>query len=899
MALAVPVAFAACQDQDFNSTPENVADGQFVKLEKGFALVGTTESEAATKGQWESTTAGIKFYWRPNLTKVANTYTPDEIGLAWTGVCLDKDGKQTAGSLLSVADGRVFTNYKFSHFGWKKVGTEPEIDECEGIYKESTYQPVNGYEDTKNTGNKLTEAFSTTTGEITYTANTKEIEGWPGYTTTKGEVDGSEGLFNTTNSTVYAGQYIVYAPYDKSNTSNYIIATSPENVKVSGFVNKDDDRAKTLNEYTNEIFKYGLTTITEGGTKTAKFATNNLTGYVGLKLQAKTGETSKIKKVILYDPASKYLLTKVGLSSRGIVNDKGGTDLYLGDDAVKREYAETITADIATPAAVKNANAAAGQQFSYITIPVLPTETAIPDLQVILINSENKAFIVSQKNITIERNAYATGNWIEIKNIDFTNAPLIATDETAMMSAITAVIGTNKAGSVRLLGNITLSQSQDFTGATSAAVVTIEGGKIIVPDADGTEAIKLAIGSNFVVNSNIDVLQSCCKDMGGALQINGNNSVLGGTVNIGKNEDVEDDAHEATLTFGATAGRKSQLTGSINNYGIATILKSTSGVSHELDVKGGTINNYDRFTIETTGADDNNDAKLFVETGALNNAKGAEMTVAGVLAVGNSATATNNGTVVDKISSQVTGNIMTLGVAPGKYISEVDDPADRFEAALYRRPTTTVRFVDTQANEYNLNKLNDSRLKSSIETYEVNATAKVTLNSTAEVEATTVTMKNLVVKSELEVVNIKENVTVGTGSAQRKFDAYLNLNVTEALDVQAKLTFADVKDNTKTVLTAKNMTVYADASVAISKYMRSEIENLTVNAKGSGSAAGAITFNFSSQMFISSKIAIAGTADILQATGSGTNVAGDVWLLTGATSTGEGNWKHGIPTPWN
>lgn len=886
MALALPAVFVACQDQDVVSTPNGSVEGQFVNLGKGFTLIGGTENDATTRGQWTSGDDGVRFVWQPVATTAGGTtYTPDQIGLAWTGVCLDKEGNVNVdGSAVTAVDDRVFTNYKFSHFGWKINGTEPTVDECTGELKAGTFAPVNGYTDQTNT---LAGAYSTTTGDMEYAATPGAITAWPGYTKTDGETNGSEGLFNTNNSTVYAGKYIVYSPYDAKNTSNYIIATSKEEFAISDF-QAEATRAKTMEEFTNEIFKYGFTTIQEGGDRTTKFATENLNGYVGIKLKSKSGDNT-IKKVILYDATGKNLLTKVGLSAKGIYAGQSGKNLYMDNAKVTKEYTETITATIGGG----NGTAVADDAYSYITIPVLPTEAAISSLKVILINENNLAVETEIKNITIERNAYATGSWIDFKDIDFTNAPYLATDLTSLDAAVRAAnVSDNSAKdmSIRLLGNATLTA--DYTLPTMAAKsITIEGGKIIVPDAAGSsasDAIVLSVGDGYTINSNIDVLQSCCKDFGGELAVTGA-ATLGGVINIGAAEAVEDAAHEAKLNFN---GEKtvSTLTGTINNYGKAVIAKATTtdAASHQVTVDGGTINNYDSFVIETTGDVKKQDAKLFVETGALNNAESAEMTVAGVLAVGNSATASNNGIVVDKISSQVTGNIQKLGVAPGQYVSEVDNPGNRFEAALYYRPTTTVRFVNTDSSDkpYDLNKLNDSKLKASITTYEVNAAKAITFNSGANTDIA-VKMKNLIVKSALGVTAAKDGKT-----------NYMTLAV-ENLNVEAAVTFSDVADNTKAILKGTNVTVKAGGSVAMGKFNRSEIATLLVNANEGQKNAGAITFNFSSQTLISKNITVNGTADILQATGStSTDVAGDVWLLEGATSVGDGNWLHGIPTPW-
>lgn len=898
MALALPAMFVACQDQDVISTPNGTVEGQFVKLEKGFALIGSTESDAATRGQWISTNSGIKFAWRPNLTNaVAKTYAPDQIGLAWTGVCLDKDGNINAdGSAVAAVDDRVFTNYKFNHFGWKINGTEPTVDECSpaGDFKTGTFTPVEGYSDGINS---LAGTYNATTGEMVYTASADAITAWPGYTTADGATNGSEGLFNTNNSTVYAGQYIVYSPYDPKNTSNYIVATSKDEFAISGF-QTEANRAKTMEEFTTEIFKYGYTTIKDGGDKTAKFATENLNGYVGIKLKGASGQTPTIKKVILYDATGKNLLTKVGLSAKGIYDGKSGKALYMDNSKVAKEYTETVTAAINRSTGIQIENDA----YSYVTIPVLPTEAAISSLKVILINTDNLAVEKELKDITIERNAYATGAWIDFKDIDFTNAPYLATDMASLKAAISAldVAGNNgKDVSVRLLGNAEVSGKTDFATLTNVKTLTINGGKIIVPDATTGNGIELSIGDSYVVNSNIDVMQSCCKDLGGVLNVTGA-AVLGGIINIGEAEDVDDAAHEAKLNFNGEA-KVSVLKGTINNYGVATIVKTgTAEASHELDVDGGTINNYNTFSIETTGDKNKKDAKLYVKTGALNNAEGAEMTVAGVLAVENSAKASNEGIVVDKISSQVTGNIYDLGEAPGQYVSEVDDPTNRFNAALYYRPTTTVRFVGA-AKTYDLEKLNDSRLKASIKTYEVAANSGVTTTfvSSADAVQTDITMENLIVKSALEVT---AKTTITPGGSVPNYDAYITLNVTN-LDVEngGTLTFSEVADNTKTVLNATNMVVKAGGAAAIGKFVCSEIANLTINAATTTPAAGAgsITFNFSSQTWISNKVKNEGEANILQATETGgADVAGDVWLLEDATSTGGGTWLNGIPTTW-
>lgn len=901
MALALPTVFVACQDQNFVSTPQEAVDGQFVKLEKGFFLTGSTEGDAQTRGQWASTTGGVKFLWRPaeivdtyisGGTPVTDyTYSPDQIGLAWTGVCKDADGNVTPGSAVTAVDERVYTNYKFTHFAWKLNGKEPQVDGCTGEFKSATIEPITNYANAYGY-NAEGEKYYAKSGHT-------QVTNWPVYSTTTGDPNASEGLFETSNSTVYAGQYIVYSPYDPKNTSNYIVATSAEEFQISQF-QSEANRAKTLEEFTNEIFKYGKTTIDNGGDKTTKFATENLNGYVGIKLKAKSGMTPTIKKVILYDATSSNLLTQVGLSAKGIMDGQSGKDLYLDNSKVAKKYAETVTAVInggTGEALVSNA-------FKFITIPVLPTEQAISSLKVILVNDQNLAVETTLSNITVPRNAYATGNWIEIKDIDFTNASYLATDEASLKAAITALdiaANVDKNVSVRVLGNVTLRSTWNLTVSNlGRGSLTINGGKIIVPDTNSS-AITWTINSKVVVNSNIDVMYSCCKNQGGVLNLAGGK--LGGTINVGEAAGVEVDAnHQAKLNV--QGNKTSQLTGTINNYGNATLVAGNTTTATELDVKGGTINNYNALTIQKTSSAQGTghlDAKLFVETGALNNKEGGEATIEGVLAVGNSATASNNGTVVDKISSQVTGNIYDLGVAPGKYISEVDNPDARFNSALYNRPTTTVRFVNTVAQTYNMSKLNSSSLRSSIDTYEVAASAATTFVMSGTTSSRTATMANLIVKSALNVKPDYSYTVYNSDGTSYSATGYFTLAVTNDLNVEngGSLTVLTSPNNTKTILNVNNLTVKAGGNAAIGKKVKSELVNLTTNAAISGGPSkGTITFDFNSQTFVSGLINIKGSADILQATGSGNDVAGDVWYTGSTIPQGDANWIHGIPTPW-
>lgn len=871
MALALPTLFAACQDQDYLSNPTNNLKGQFIKLEKGFALQGGY-NDVSTRGQWDVVDGKAYFAWRPNQESAgATTYTPDQIGLAWTGVCLDKDGNYVAtGSAVATADDRVFTNYKFNHFAWKINGEEIVEDKCNPGTYTSGVKLVNGFSDGVNT---LAAAYSTANGEVQYTASPAVITpaNWPTYNTTEGEANGSEGLFNTSNSTVYAGQYIVYAPYDAKNVSNYIAATSKDNFEISQF-ETEANRAKTLNKFSNEIFKYGNTTIVDGGTKTTKFATENLNGYIGIKLTSAT--TPTIKKVIIYDETGKNLLTKVGLSANGILANKSGKDIYLNNATVAKEYTQTITAVI---------NGGTGEALTaapaYVAIPALPTEGTISSLKVVLINDANIAVEKEFNNITIERNKFANGTWLDFSGIDFTKGSLLATDEASLKAAVTAQNTLNRDGIVKILGNIKLSDSYDVEAAiTNSIKVTITGGKIIVP-ANNASQFELTLGSNVIVNSNIDVMNTCCLNNAGKLVVK--NATLGGIVNIGAADPDGSipTGKEGNLEF--IGNKTSIVNGTINNYGHAVLTAGASSTDITQVNVNGTINNYNELKITKASVGTNKDAKLFIlDNGTLNNKTAATTTIEGVLAV--AGTASNDGIVVDKISSQVTGNIYELA-SPGEYISEVDNPGERFTAALTARPTTTVKFVG-DAQTYDLKEIAGANVRKTIKTYVVEETGAGTVFKTTSASTINASMKNLIVNSLLTLTN----------------GAKLNLKVTEKATINAAMTITAmaVADKDNQCLGVKDLIVNAGGSLAVGKYVRSMMETLTVNPATVTpvAAAGKITFDFSSQTFVSGLINILGTADIIQATGSTSGeVAGDVWYKE-TKPQGAENWLHGIPT---
>ena len=724
--MALPALFAACADDNFTaqSNPGD-AQGEFITLPANFALV-QDNGGAQTKGAWNTNGDMTgSFYWMPEPTEGnANVFAPDRIGLAWTGVSLkDDETVDPVGSALTSYSDRVFTNYKFEHFAWRIHGVELKADPCEpNIWQSGAelLQPKYFNADwTKNADPKLP----------TYIEEGKLKDG---------DIDLNTGLFNTDNSTVYAGQYIVYSPYDAENVSNYIIASS-KNVYEGAYLygdNGEETSDKTTGkgkvwEY-YDIFVYGTTAV-GGGDQLTTFTTKNLHGYVSLALKG----AGKIKKVILYDPEGR-LLTKVGLSAKGIYEGKEGKDLYLAAGVAERETTKTITVEMdkrgETAPAYPALNATSN---SRVLIPVLPTESALDNVEIILVNDEDKAFRTTVSSLSVERNLPTP---VTIDNVDFTNCGVLVTDEIALRVATGnqnskekvekqtfATDAAKQPTTVELLGDIELTTTLAIRGN-----YTLNGGRIIIPGNKGENLanysgaeVRMVVHNNSsdasvanpVINSDILAKAAgCCEDYGGSLIV-GNATINGNVVTENQAsyadfEDYVDDlsadkSKHGMVKFNVT-GATTTFAGTLVNNGRLDFGRSDRGASNTGNpaearvnvMQNASIVNNNQMTIFRYVVDGNTNSQVspyvWVNNGGELSNNGV-FTIEGKLAF--QGTGKNNGVIYDRVSSTVTGNLINYNAEGAEYVCDVNDPGIRFRDAVEGRskPTTTVRFVENYA----------------------------------------------------------------------------------------------------------------------------------------------------------------------------------------------------------
>lgn len=854
--MALPALFAACADDNFTSqsNPSN-AQGEFITLPANFALVQDNE-DAQTKGAWNTNSDLTgSFYWMPELVdETKKIYAPDRIGLAWTGVSLKEDGTvDPVGSALTSYSDRVFTNYKFEHFAWRIVGEELKADPC-----------------VKNEWKSGAELLQTTYFDADWKRTNTALPPYKEKLQNK-DKDLGTGLFNTDNSTVYAGQYIVYAPYDAENVSNYIIASS-KNVYDGAYL-YNDNGVETSDAATkgkvweyNDIFVYGKTEI-GGGDQLTTFTTKNLHGYVSLALKG----VGKIKKVILYD-AKGRLLTKVGLSAKGIYEGKEGKDLYLAAGVAARETTKTITVEMekkgnsaaAYPTLKKDAN-------SRVLIPVLPTESALDNVEIILVNEDDQAFRTKVPSLAITANKPTA---VEINNVDFTNAGVLVTDEIALRVATGnqndrdkvvknsfAKTNANELKAVELLGDIELTTTLAIRGN-----YTLNGGRIIIPGNDGETVdgygnaaeLRMVVHNNSVdptvvnpvINSEILVKAAgCCEKFGGSLIVG--NATINGDVTTENQasyadfEDYEDNlssdkSKHGMVKFNVT-GATTTFAGKLVNNGRLDFGRSDRGESIGNGAKeaanvnvvaGASIVNNNQMTIFRFIQDNvtNSQASpyVYVYQGAELSNNG-EFTIEGKLA--HYGGGKNSGVINDRVSSTVTGDLINYNTASAEYICDVNDPGQRFKDAVEgkSKPTTTVRFVEKYAN-YDFETVNEQQ-KASIKKYIVavkpdrdSNNDKNTITMTGDID---LTGKNVVVESgRLGFKTYK--VTVVSGATATRVDVDSKL---KAANLEVKKEGRLVMDNVEANI-EKNVTVSGEL------YARTGVFNI-----GSATQKGTLTVN--------------------------------------------------------
>lgn len=495
-----------------------------------------------------------------------------------------------------------------------------------------------------------------------------------------------------------------------------------------------------------------------------------------------------------------------------------------------------------------------------------------------------------------------------------------------------------KSSIVRILGHIEIDQDMPIAirggytieGEEGDALILKSGNKV---NLDGTDYYQ---NRRFIVNMHTadltkynepvldcDVIvedAGCCNKFGTRLVI--------GQATIGKNAHITVMGHKEGVTPKESTkdgwlsfdveGMTSTINGTIVNNGQITFGRTDrrATVVKAQSLLNGSITNNKGMTIFYAGEQTtlNDDAKLAVSsTGILNNENGAEFTIEGELFF--DGTGHNNGTIYDRVSSQVTGKLSQY--RGGEYVCDVNDPGKRFSDALTSvyKPTTVVRFVEEASKIYDFTKF--ANVKNDIKKYIVavgNATTyfkgenitlpavevekENTLGFVSAKDRSKIIWTNLTVKGDLVVDGTIE--TVGADGLGNQITGTTNYYGINNLTVNNNFTV-----NGKAVLNNKVVNVAKTWYIGYANSIKSNVKGTTVYV-GSKTANGGL-FDIQGVVDLENNTDIlvygdvnAGkkaVATILEATGSDTAMPATV-TYTGKNTYSNilTNWPKGGPS---
>ena len=672
-ALAMPLLFAACSNEEFVTNDVNkTLDGNMIELAKNFSLVGTKDAAVSTRSGMITWDGSKVLAWYPtsastmDATEILNDANWDQIGLAWLN--------ETPGS-------KVYTNYRFQHYGWlNEDETGVVLDKCNdnkvknGVFFTGDPSQVNQFQ--KYNGSTYANVPSLWGGSAYDFSAAK-------FTTAR--VNPRNGLFNTSNSTIFSGKYLVYYPFnDGLKDIDYLVAKSG---KV--FSNANNQAVAKSNTYTGdytsllapEFFMVGRTEIT-GGTQAANFEMGQLSGMIAVKVLNESGATiSNIKNVVLYAKGDGFV-TSAKLDASKIedrLSAKQGTALYAAGEAV--ETSNTLISEASSALDIDDDKYTV---FGFAALPATATQVIA-----LVQNIAGETFAATVGNVEVK-----AGQWTAITvsvNQALSASTLYAFDASSLATAIAKASSATAAApaTINILGEIEVSGTTiipDYTTVTGYAdndmlVVKADGGDLQTTD------VTSVIDCDVIIEGT-----GCCGSVQGKMTMVGTLAADNTITNYGL----------ITMGDGSTA-KTAVVNGIINNLidpedetvtpsDITIEAKTEVKLTGEINVAEGT-----KLTVETAGTGVAN------EDGALNIYAAGKLTNDGdVVILGNVGTQgqfINNSIVTEKVSAQITGKGVTSQAADAEYICEVNSEV-RYNAAINNnpatgiRPTTLVRFVD-------------------------------------------------------------------------------------------------------------------------------------------------------------------------------------------------------------
>lgn len=656
LALALPMAFAACSNEELIENGTAPSNNNLVELGDNFVL-SVQGAAGTTRGVWE-VDGNLKWSWIPEILAgeigansmlgTLNVAT-DEIGLCWTGELPDGTGS---------INSNVYTNYQFLHDGWLAEGEDAvEFDNCTQVLKNGALYSNINVGSLKN-GSTLSEIKTQLKDASNY------VNGQP--------LNLNTGIFKTSNKAIFGGSYIAYYPYNE----NFVDAGSLPVVSKVVFDNVEEGNVSAAHVAKNSVL-VGYAKNLIGGSQASKFSMDPLSGIISLQIK---GTSKEIEKIALWSEDG--FVTSVNLDASKIKNNgaAAGEALYVSGS---KQTNATIVADLKDNVTLSDAVA---KKFYF---PVLPT--TVNNLKVVLYASDNSVAVIEAGNYTIGA-AEGVKVAVNAKATDFVANAKVAVDNDSFKAAI-ANEGTAKDPiKVTVIGDITLTAD-----ATIPAYVTVEGDKIIVP-----EGKTLTLADNSTIKSDVVVEgKGCCSAAdvkGGILSVEG--ATISGNVTVEAGEATPVAA--GTINFiksGAIVANTTviETVGQVNFTATAkdVVINGTLTLSEDavaevaegavVAVKGGKINNNGTFEVK-------GDFSML-------DASGSTVAEAGENFV-------NNGTFIDNVGAIVGGatQYMVFG-EKGDYICKVDGVERMNEAYENKTACSTIEIISNSRITYTFDKI--------------------------------------------------------------------------------------------------------------------------------------------------------------------------------------------------
>lgn len=656
LALALPMAFAACSNEELIENGTAPSNNNLVELGDNFVL-SVQGAAGTTRGVWE-VDGNLKWSWIPEI--LANgtgansmlgklNVATDEIGLCWTGELPDGTGSISS---------NVYTNYQFLHDGWLAEGEDAvEFDNCTQALKNGAlYSIIN----VGSLSNK--SALSEIKAQLKDASN--YVNGQP--------LNLNTGIFKTSNKAIFGGSYIAYYPYNE----NFVDAGSLPVVSKVVFDNVEEGNVSAAHVAKNSVL-VGYAKKLIGGSQASKFSMDPLSGIISLQIK---GTSKEIEKIALWSEDG--FVTSVNLDASKIKNNgaAAGEALYVSGS---KQTNATIVADLKDNVTLSDAVA---KKFYF---PVLPT--TVNNLKVVLYASDNSVAVIEAGNYTIGA-AEGVKVAVNAKATDFVANAKVAVDNDSFKAAI-ANEGTAKDPiKVTVIGDITLTAD-----ATIPAYVTVEGDKIIVP-----EGKTLTLADNSTIKSDVVVEgKGCCSAAsikGGILAVEG--ATIGGNVTVEAGEATPVAAGTINFTKSGAIVANTAVIETVGQVNFTTnakdvVINGTLTLSEDavaevaegavVAVKGGTINNNGTFEVK-------GDFSML-------DASGSTVAEAGENFV-------NNGTFIDNVGAIVGGatQYMVFG-EKGDYICKVDGVERMNEAYENKTACSTIEIISNSRITYTFDKI--------------------------------------------------------------------------------------------------------------------------------------------------------------------------------------------------